>query len=310
MKEFGRLFSLASWRLGGFFFGLLLASSAHAGDSRPEEPNESQQRVESRTAFRRGVAALQSQRWDEAKAEFVHAYELFPHPSILLDLGVARTHVGEDVEAERDLTRFLAEDTTATPDELQTARTALEGLRKRLGTLRVRVSPRGALATLDDKPIALVSGELVAIRVTLGSHKLEASAPEHVTWSNRVDVDPSDAKVIDLTLAEHHEPPPPTPLGTQRIVSIVLISAGAFGAGFGIFAAIHSLDLAEQYNTPTEQNYQNPGTKSDGIAYRTVSDVTFAISGACVAAGIILYFTAPNLLPHLALTPSGLGIRF
>ncbi len=301
---------LAASRLGGFFLAMLIASPLRA-DSRPEEPSELQQREESRTAFRRGVAALQKQQWAEATEEFVRAYKLFPHPSILLDLGVARTHVGEDVLAEQDLTRFLAEDTTATPDELQTARTTLEGVRKRLGTIRVRVRPQGAVATLDDKPIRLVAGELVAIRAELGPHKLEASAPDHVAWSSRVDVDASDALVIDLTLAEHHEAPPATPLGTQRIASIVLISAGVAGAGFGIFAGVHSLDLADQYNTKTEMNYQNPGTKSEGIAYRTAADVTFVISGLCVAVGIVLYFTAPKKLTSgVAVTPFGVVGRF
>ncbi len=290
--------------------GALAAGATRADDTRPEEPSESQQRQESRAAFRRGVAALQKQKWAEAKEEFLHAYTLFPHPSILLDLGVSRAHVGEVVEAEQDLTRFLAEDTSAIPDELQTARTTLESVRKRLGTVRVRVAPQGAVASLDDKPVALVAGELVPVRVAIGSHKLEASAQDHDTWSGRIDVDAGSAKVVDLTLAEHHEAPLQTTLGTQRVVSIALMSTGFAAAGFAIFAGVHSIDLAHQYNTPSEANYQNPGTKSEGITYRTIADVMFVGAGLLVVGGIVLYFTAPKAAAHVAVTPLGVMGRF
>jgi len=261
--------------------------------------------------FRKGVAAAEQQRWLEARDDFVKAYELYAHPSILLDLGVSRAHVGEYAQAEQDLTRFLAEDTSATADELQSARTMLTDVRKHLGTVRVRVAPAGATATLDQKPIALVAGELTDVRVALGPHELVATAPGHDPWEGRVDVSGPDAKVVDLTLAKHAAPRPHGGIGTQRVVSFVLFGTGVALAGFGIFAGVHSIDLANQYNTPTEANYQNPATKSEGIAFRTAADVTLAIAGACVVAGVVLYFTAPKQrAPTVALTPFGIAGRF
>ena len=266
---------------------------------------ESEQRQESRAAFRKGVTALQHQQWTEARDAFQQAYKLFPHPSILLDLWVSRSHVGEYVEAEQDLTRFLAEDTSAIPDELQTARTTLEGVRKHLGTIRIRVAPAGATATLDGKPVALVASDFLAMRVMRGTHALEVNAPDHETWTGNVDVDGADAKVVDLTLAERVALPVHVGLGAQRTLALVLFGVGVGGAVFATIAGFHSIDLANQYNTPGQANYQNPGTKSEGITYRTAADVTWAAVGACVIAGIVLWVTVPKKPAHVAVTPFG-----
>ena len=304
-------------RLRSLAVALLFATSlapVAAAQERPEEPNESLPRRQSRAAFREGVAAAEKQRWAEARDDFVKAFKLFPHPSILLDLGVSRAHVGEYVEAEQDLTRFLAEDTSATSDELQNARAALTDVRKHLGTIRVRVSPpsAGATATLDQKPVALVAGELTDVRVALGAHELDASAPGYDPWIGRVVVDGPEAKVVDLTLAKRSlAPRPHAGIPAQRVVSFALFGTGVALAGFGIFAGVHSIDLANQYNTPTEANYQNPATKDEGIAFRTAADVTLIVAGACVVAGLILYFTTPKShAPAIAITPFGLAGRF
>ncbi len=298
-------------RLSALALGLVVLAAtpvAHAQADR-DEPNDAQQREDSRASFRRGVAAVKQQRWAEARDDFLQAYKLFPHPSILLDLGVSRSHVGEWVAAEQDLTRFLSEDTGATADELQTARGTLAEIRKHLGTIRVRVSPVGATATLDEKPLSLVAGELTDVRVSIGTHVLEASAPEHETWTNKIEVDGEGAKVIDLTLSPKGQEQAHGGPGAQRVVSYVLFGTGVALAGFGIFAGVRSIDLANQYNTPTEANYQNPSTKSEGIAFRTAADVTLAIAAACVVAGVVLYVTAPKKA-KVALLPVGIRVAF
>jgi hypothetical protein len=271
--------------------------------------DENQSREDSRAAFRRGVAAVKQEHWTEARDDFLQAFTLFPHPSILLDLGVSRFHVGEYVASEQDLTRFLAEDTGAQPEELQTARSTLAEVRKHLGTIRVRISPIGATATLDDKPLSLVASELTDVRVSLGSHALEANAPDHETWSGKVDVDGPEAKVVDLTLSPRGEKHAPAGVPAQRIASFVLFGTGVALAGFGIFAGVRSIDLANQYNTSTEANFQNPSTKTEGIAFRTAADVTLVIAAACVVAGVVLYVTTPKK-SQVALFPAGLRVTF
>ena len=104
--------------------------SVHADDDARER---------SRAAFRRGVGQAETGDYASARDSFLEAYTLFPHPSILLNLGIARAHTGEWLEAEQDLVRFLADDGGAQPDELASARAELAQTRNHLGTFRLRV---------------------------------------------------------------------------------------------------------------------------------------------------------------------------
>jgi hypothetical protein len=289
------------------FFALTLFAAQLA---RAQDTNDTQERNDSRAAFRRGVAAVKLQHWTEARDDFLEAYKLFPHPSILLDLGVSRSHVGEYVQSEQDLTRFLADDTGATPEELQTARSTLAEVRKHLGTVRIRITPVGATAMLDEKPIALVAGALTDVRVALGAHTLEASATDRDTWTGKVTIDGPEAKVVDLTLAPHGEKHVEGGVSAGRIASFVLFGSGVALAGFGIFAGVRSIDLANQYNTPTEANFQNPSTKTEGIAFRTAADVTLVVAGACVALGIVLYVMSAPKKTTVTLAPFALRATF
>jgi Tfp pilus assembly protein PilF len=89
-----------------------------AREARADEPQitaDADAREKSRVAFRRGVAQLRSQDWTAARASFEAAWALYPHPSILLNLGIARLRTDEPVRAEQDLVRFLSEDVGASP---------------------------------------------------------------------------------------------------------------------------------------------------------------------------------------------------
>src|SRR5262249_38314990 len=137
-----------------------------------EDPRKEQ----SRTAFRKGVELVQKGDLRGGRDAFVEAYRLFPHPSILLNLGLVRARIGESLEAEHDLLRFLADDGGGTRDEVQSARAALADARTHIGTLKLRVEPAGAHATLDGKPLPLAAGEQTEARVLSGDHVLEIAA--------------------------------------------------------------------------------------------------------------------------------------
>src|SRR4051794_7651955 len=89
------------------------ATSALPRDARGDEPptaGDADVREKSRAAFRRGVAQLRAQDWSAARTSFEAAWAYFPHPSILLNLGIARLHTDDPVRAEQDLVHFLSED--------------------------------------------------------------------------------------------------------------------------------------------------------------------------------------------------------
>src|SRR5215472_18592184 len=82
-------------------------------------------REQSRAAFLHGVSEAHQGNYAAARDAFLEAYRLFAHPSILLNLGIARWHTGEYVAAEQDLARFLSDDGGASDDEIASARAAL-----------------------------------------------------------------------------------------------------------------------------------------------------------------------------------------
>lgn len=247
----------------------------------------------SRAAFRRGVTALERQDYETAKKEFEQAYTLFSHPSILLDLGIARAHTGEYVQAERDLVRFLEEDPRASDDEVEGARSNLESVRAHLGTFRLRVVPTGARATVDDQPVALIPDAFTDVRVTLGVHRVHAEAANHSPAEATVNVDAGTVPSIDLSLAPV-EPPPPPAIDVRRVVAYSLVGAGVVSAGLGVFFGVRAIDLASQYNTRGGAGFQDPGVRSDGITFRTAADVTLLVGAAAITAGVLLLVTAPR----------------
>jgi len=247
----------------------------------------------SRAAFRRGVSQAGTGDYKAARESFLEAYRLFAHPSILLNLAIARAHVGEWVEAEQDLVHFLADDGGAQSDEVASARAELAQTRKHLGTFRLRVAPTGARASLDARPVAVIPGSFVDVRTTRGTHDLHVAAEGFPPADRVVDVEADRAPDVDIRLAVSGEAPPPAPGDSQRIVGWFLVGGGVVLAGVGLYAGVQAQSLANEYNQSGSGHFQDQGTKASGIVFRTAADISFV--GALALAGVGTYFllTAP-----------------
>ena len=262
----------------------MFAGSSHASDADG-----------SRAAYRRGVQQFEQGNYVAARDSFLEAYNLYPDPSIFLNLGIARFWTHEYLDAEQNLARFLEEDTRAPPNEVASARTALRDVRAHLGTFRLRVSPAASIAQLDDRPIGLIPGKFVDVRTTLGAHALHVQADGFAPRDESIHVAAGDPSPVDLTLAPSSDPKAPdaAPTSTRAIVGWTLVATGVATAGFATFAGFRASSLANGYNTPNSGSFQDASAKSSGITFRTLADVCFG--GALVATGVGIY---------LLLTPS------
>ena len=269
---------------------LVLAAAVAAALLASSQPGraDDEARDRSRAAFRRGVAQAHDGNYTGARDSFLEAYKLFPHPSILLNVGIARAHTGEWLEAEQDLVHFLADDGGAQPDELLSARQELAQTRSHLGTFRLRVSPDGARARLDAHPIALIPGGFVDVRTTRGTHELDCEADGYAPIHQSVVVAAERAPNVDLTLGGGQVPAPVATGEGRRTAGWFLVGGGVMAAGIGIFAGLTAISLANGYNTKGTSSYQNPATKARGIVFRTSADVAFL--GALGLGGAGLYF--------------------
>lgn len=274
---------------------LVVPASAHA--DAPEQPPTASDfdREASRSAFRRGVALLQRGDFIAARSEFEEAYRLFPHPSILLNLGTTRAKTGEYVRAEEDLLKFLADDGGAPPEEVQGARETLAQVRSHLGTFKLLVDPPGARAKLDGTlSLALAPGEAAPVRTSAGAHKLTVEADGYAPRELDIDVSSTDVRVVEVRLRPASATPPPDRGRTQRTAGWITIGAGGAFAVFGIVAGAYALSLADAYNTRGTSDFQSADVRASGMTFRTLADVSFVTAVACVGAGIALVLTSPK----------------
>lgn len=283
-------------------------ASTCTASAKPDEPAATPQdreaREKSRAAFRAGVAQLKAQDWKAARASFEQAWALYPHPSILLNLGIARLRTDEPVLAEQDFVRFLSEDFGATPEELAGAREALAEARTKIGTIRVIASPAAARIVVDGKTIAeRVRSEsehesiMAEVRAKAGKHTVAVDADGYTTQERNVDLAAKgeiEVKIALAPVAGSSTPNPPArgegPSG-RTITGYAVGGVAAVALVAGAFFGLRAISLKNDYEDKSKADtFQDPSTKSEGEMFRTLADVGFgvAILGG-VAAGILLF---------------------
>jgi hypothetical protein len=287
---------------------LLLSSSKVAFAQQPQQPPaDPQAKEKSRAAFRRGVIQLKAQEWAGARASFEEAWSLVQHPSILLNLGIARLKTDDPVLAEADLVRFLSEDPGAAADEIASARDALAEARSKIGTLRVVATPATARVVIDGKPTPIrANGDAgtAEARLKAGNHTVAVDAEGYNATEKAVDLPAkSETEVkISLTPKEGTAPPgggvvvkpkPPSRSPTTRTIvgwSLAGVGAGALVAS-GIMG-LRAISLSSDYEDESNRaSFQNADVKDEGITFRTGADIAFVAALLAGAGAVILLFT-------------------
>lgn len=286
---------------------LIFATSfAHADDPR----------TASREEFRRGVALVREGNLNDARDAFEKAYALFPHPSILLNLGILRLRTGEYIRAEDDLSHFLVNDGGATDDEIASAREALSEARDHLGTIRLRVTPESAHVTLDGRSVALVQGGPTEIRTTLGLHEVKIRADDYDAGDEHVMVTRDHVAERTVLLTPHVGERAEIVVGPQTsenkpplrsIVGWGLVGLGGAAALGGILCGVRAITLADDYNN---ERPQDPSDKSTGIAFRTTTDILFLTAIASGGVGAYLLLTTPKKSTTVAVGPASVHVKF
>lgn len=271
-------------------------------------------KTQSRNAFKKGVELAKKKDYPGARDAFLQAYKLFPHPSILLNLGMARAQTGEFVEAEGDLLKFLNDDGGAPPEELASARTTLADVRDHLGTLKIKVVPETAVARIDARTIPLAAGEFSEIKGTVGDHKLHIESDGFVTIDEPLVLKKGEVITKEVTLkaagpaAKSTEPhkdaaqetptEAPPPQKANHTLSYVLIGGGALLLGAGVYCGVTALGLASDYKETPKSSI-----RQKGVFFRTAADV--GIIAGLIAAGVGVYLLVkPQKTPPTDVTGS------
>jgi len=263
-----------------------------------------QAKEKSRAAFRRGVTQLRAQDWAAARASFEEAWSLVQHPSILLNLGIARLKTDDPVLAEADLVRFLSEDPGAAADETSSARDALAEARSKIGTLRVTTMPASARVMVDGKAASIrasTEAGTAEVRLKAGKHTVAVDADGFNPEERPVDVPAKGETEVKVTLTAKPDTttkpkdPPVPPTGgpsTRTIVGWSLAGVGGVALLASGIMGLRAISLSGDYEDATNRaSFQNQDVKDEGIAFRTGADVALVAALLAVAGAVVLLFT-------------------
>lgn len=288
-------------------FGLAL--SAGAGnvyakpDDAPTTQSEKEAREKSRAAFRAGVSQLQAKDWKAARSSFEAAWSLYPHPSILLNLGIARLRTDDPVLAEQDFMKFLSEDFGSTPEELAGAREALAEARTKIGTIRVVASPIAARIVVDGKAVservsssgAASDAAVAEVRAKAGKHSVLVEAEGHAPQERSVDLAPRADIEVKIALVANAKSgatgPGPTPAADDGPSGRTMLGYGFAGLSgvalvTGAICGFRTLSIASEHeDRPTADS------KSEGETFRTATDVALGVAIVSGVAAIVILFT-------------------
>jgi len=271
--------------------------------------------TEAEQLFEQARTLMDQGRYPEACAKLESSEAL--DPGIGTEFNLARCYElqGRLASARAMYRRVMEETHAAGQSERETvARDLSAQLQSRVPRLVLHVaSPVPALEIrLDEAP---VSGTDWATPVELdpGGHELEAVAPGFITWKTLVratgegdsvvvDVPPLVREAALAPLAPSAAPQSPaldhgTPGKTQRTVALVLGVGGLAALVPGTYFGVQAASLESQ----ADPNCHSSGCNSTGYSERqrsltagNVSTALFVVSGALLAAGGILWFTAPG----------------
>lgn len=102
-----------------------------------------------RERFKEGVQYFDQKQYDKARAAFLQAYALKPHPAVLLNLAQSELRAGHEAAAAKHFAQYLREHQAATDAERQSAEGGLAAAKAKVAEVTVSVDEEGATISAD-----------------------------------------------------------------------------------------------------------------------------------------------------------------
>lgn len=232
-----------------------------------------------------------------ALVKFRTAYELYPSPKLLLNIGTSLRQIGRNAEAAETYEAYLAH-AEADPSRTDELRDILDDLDVLVAKLVISVKERGARVSLDGKILRDLD-ESRAIRVDPGEHTLIAEKPgrrptiRHVTVKAKSTV--KVALSVEAESSEEGEGPDP-----RAVIGYTLVGLGGVaivvGAVVGGIALGTKSDAEEKCSDEgdfagycsTEGAELMKSARTEGVA----ATATFIAGFAVAVGGFALVFSA------------------
>jgi len=273
--------------------------------------------------FRQGRALMQEQRYGEACPKLGESQRLDPSTGTLLNLATCHERQGKLASAwseYSDVITFAQRD--GREDRVTYARERLAQVEPRLSRLKIELSPATDGTGLEVRLDGAIVGRPaigVAVPVDAGAHTIGASAPGKQHWEQSIEV-PIGPGVQAVTVPPLADAPTTTPAqepaagaaapppdddaragNSQRYVAYGLGGVGVVGLTlgtiFGLKAIAKNGDSNDQGCSGNNCSPEAAALREDAQRAGNISTIAFAVGGAALAGGAVLYFTAPKARP-------------
>ena len=271
--------------------------------------------------FRQGQSLMQAGKLEEACPKLAESQRLDPGTGTLLNLGACHEKQGKLASAWAEFSDAAAlSQRDGRDDRVAFAKEHLAAIEPKLSRLTINVAAGAAVpgfeVKLDD---AVVGGPSLGIALPIdpGPHAVAASAPGKRPWQAQVTirVGPSQETVVVQALVDAPQEASPSaapasaatapeqssPGKTQRIIAYGLGGLGVVGLGLGTAFGLTAISKNDESNSKgcfgNDCISSAAGLRRDARSAGTLSTVAFAVGGAALAGGAILFFTAPSSKP-------------
>jgi hypothetical protein len=305
-------------RHGLFFAAVLVASVAATTVAGAAEPSP-QDIAQARELAIQAQEAFEAGRYEESEKLWIAASALYPQaPTLTLGLARTQAKLGKLVLSQESYKKIIREHenapnlTPAFKDAVDAAKNEVTSVSARIANVIITVEGApNPVVTLDGQPV--VTAALGLKRpVDPGSHVVKAEAEGFKPAETKFEVAESGLAEAKLKLeklvaepvgpAPNAEAPPPPPPEAKRDRTLAYVAFGVGGAGLVFGAVTGALALGKHGDLADKcPNDRCPNALGDEVdSFRTMgtlSTIGFIVAGAGIAAGTVLWITAPKKEP-------------
>jgi hypothetical protein len=294
-------------------FVVVVGSTAPTARAQPvQAPGASEgELAEARRLFFEGVDAEDGGRYEDAVTLYVRASRIAVSPTLLFNIATCHERLGRLLQAEAVFERALDEARTHKDAEVESEALAkLASLKDEIPRIVLRLAPgtEGAVATLDESPLATLGPE----RLNPGSHRLAVRSASHArTFEIVLSMEPRSERVVDVDLGPVTGGDAATRAARRTYVPMLVAAGSALVLGGGaIVTGLVGHTTYERYldlnATPAPENRsEREDLRKDGQTLYVAN--TVLLGATVVAAAVAVYFlvrppasAAPPLPPRRA----------
>ncbi|MBL8721450.1 MAG: hypothetical protein JNL79_36015 [Myxococcales bacterium] len=279
--------------ISGMALAALLASHAHA----ETDPAGAQ------VLFDEGQKLVASGDYPSACPKFAASHRLEPAIGTLINLADCYEHVGKLASAwARYLDAATMAERAGQPARAKKAREHAKALEPRLCKLIIVVEGVGYAEVRRDEFVIEPAAYGLAVPIDPGRHVVRATGPAVAPFEAAIDVE-GEGQVVRVVVkpsAAAAPAEPPVAGRSQRLVAFVMGGLGVVSlgvaAGFGLRAR-SKWGEAQGDCVGTVCGSRGVALAAEANRAAGLADIGLVVGGVAVAAGVVLFFTAPKGAP-------------